>query len=179
MQGLTSPITRTPPWRVAVAIAALGSASCETSQYVGRRLTPENANVIRQAAGRSALEVTAPGIHGVRTVGRISRVLETEVLVDLPDPAGEVRVASGDISEVRVRSHVLGALEGTAIGFLSSAAGGAVLFLAACSSSKNGCFEAEPAGAALLGGIGFGVIGGLVGLVVGGVRGHVTTFSFY
>jgi len=100
----------TPSWLVAVVVAALPGAGCKTSQYAGRRLTPENAKVIRSAAGRSDLEVTAPGIHGAPTVGRISRVLETEVLVDLPDPAGEVRVASGDITEVRVRSHARGAL---------------------------------------------------------------------
>jgi hypothetical protein len=164
---------------VAVIVATLGGAGCETSQYAGRRLTPENADVIRDAAGRSDLEVTAAGVHGVPTLGRINRVLETEVLIDLPPPAGEVRVASSEINEVRVRNHALGALEGTSIGLVSGAAGGALLFWAACPSGKNGCFDVEPAGAALLGGIAVGVIGGLVGLVVGGARGHVTTYSFY
>jgi hypothetical protein len=164
---------------VAVAVATWGAAGCETSQYAGRRLTQESVNAIQDTAGRSDLEVTAPGIHGVPTVGRISRVLETDVLVDLPDPAGEVRVASREIAEVRVRNHALGALEGTGIGLLSGAAGGALLFWAACPSGKDGCFDVEPAGAALLGGIALGVIGGLVGLGIGGVRGHVTTFSFY
>jgi len=176
---MTSPTIRLDRWLTIVAVAGLASAGCETSKYTGRRLTPENASVIRDAAGRSDLEVTAPGIHGVPTVGRISRISETEVLVDLPDPAGAVRVPSTDINEVRVRNHALGALEGMGIGLVGGAAGGALLFWAACPSGKNGCFDVEPAGAALIGGVSAGVIGALVGLVVGGVRGHTTTFSFY
>ena len=91
MRGLTSPIKKhTPPRLVAIAVAVLGSGGCETSQCTLSELTPEKANAIRQAAGRSDLEVTAPGVHGVPTDGRISRVLETEVLVDLQTPPAKL-----------------------------------------------------------------------------------------
>jgi hypothetical protein len=48
-----------------------------------------------------------------------------------------------------------------------------------CGASRDGCFEVGAAGAALVGSVFGAVMGGLIGLGVGIVKGHETSYLFY
>jgi hypothetical protein len=97
----------------------------------------------------------------------------------LREPNGQV-VPFGNVREVVVVKRGRGALEGLGIGALIGAGTGAVMGLASGDDQCEGfcLFQMTAEEKAVVGGILMGSLGGLVGLVVGAVRGSRDVYSF-
>jgi hypothetical protein len=108
----------------------------------------------------------------------------------LHGPNGELQLRSPigtlpwkQIARIKETSRGRGAAQGLGIGALIGATVGAVGEYASggsdCEGDSGGalCFEFTAGEKAAIGGIGFGILGGLIGLVIGAARGSTTIYD--
>ena len=173
----------------------LVSASCSSTQYVGRVLTPENAETIR-ATGTPYVTVLGPD---GKQQGTLLEVGATRSLIQLQHstiktgmpPKLQVQstqystmsVDNSSIREVTTANHARGAGEGLGLGFVGGALGGAALGAlggsSGCGRGEAVCFDSlGRGGGAMLGAL-IGLSGGVFyGAIIGAMIGHRTTYTF-
>lgn len=181
--------------KAGLASLVLASASCSSTQYVGRVLKPENAETIR-ATGTPYVTVIGPD---GKQQGKLLEVGATRSLIQLQHSTMKVAmqpklqvqstqystmsVDNSSIREIKTADRARGAREGLGLGFVGGALGGAALGAlggsSGCGRGEAVCFDGlSRGGRAMLGAL-IGLSGGVFyGPIIGAVIGHRTTYTF-
>jgi len=165
-----------------VGFSISGGLGCATSRYVGPVITPADARTIsREAGDDDVVALLAPPASQEPPVPA-KLVWVSPGTARVVTPAGaSISVPSSDVRVAATRDRGRGAVEGLGIGALTGAALGAGLGFAAasgCSPNSWGCIGPSGSGAALIGAVAFGALGGLVGTIVGVITGHQNRYVF-
>ena len=152
--------------RVALVVVTLAAGCTQHRHIVEAHEVATDEVVVERRGGQQSTAV------GVRTAGGIT----------FYDKASGGTIPSAEVVKVIEVSHGRGALQGLPIGIAIGTAVGAIAGYASgdddCSSRDSDCFFILSAKEkAFFGGLLLGAAGGLVGLVVGGIKGSTTIYE--